>query len=100
MIHTVLSVDASPRLDWGARLLARTYLAVGQPGPLTRIWSGDGAPTPFPGETFVTPGYADAVKGDWYPPYNRLFGIREWCRANGPQADAVLIVDPDMCFVA
>ena len=50
-IRTVVSVDGSRYHRWQAELLAYSHRRVGQPGPLTRLWSAWAPPTAFPGET-------------------------------------------------
>jgi hypothetical protein len=51
-VHTLFSVDGSLYQRWQADLLAYSHRKAGQPGPLTRLLSSDGPPTPFAGRTF------------------------------------------------
>jgi len=66
-IHTVFSVDGSLYQRWQADLLAYSHKKVGQPGPLTRLLSADGPPTPFAGRTFHTKPYCPHRYGGSLP---------------------------------
>jgi hypothetical protein len=100
-IHTVFSVDGSLYQRWQADLLAYSHKKVGQPGPLTRLLSTDGPPTPFAGRTFYTKPYCPhPVTGDHYPGYNRVMALRAWLEESPPVEEVVLLLDPDCVFLA
>jgi peptidyl serine alpha-galactosyltransferase len=99
-VHTVFSVDGSLYQRWQADLLAYSHHKVGQPGPLTRLLSSDGPPTPFAGTTFHTkPYFPHPVTGDYYPPYNRIMALRAWLTENPPTQEVILLVEPDCVFL-
>jgi hypothetical protein len=100
-VHTVFSVDGSLYQRWQADLLAYSHRKVGQPGPLTRLLSADGPPTPFAGQTFHTRVYSPhPVTGDDYPMYNRVMALEAWLQRQPPVEEVVLILDPDCVFLA
>ena len=100
-IHTVFSVDGSLYQRWQADLLAYSHEKVGQPGPLTRLLSADGPPTPFAGRTFHTKQYCPhPVTGDYYPQYNRLMALTAWLEESPPVEEVILLLDPDCVFLA
>ena len=99
-VHTVFSVDGSLYQRWQADLLAYSHRKVGQPGPLTRLFSADGPPTPFAGRTFHTRSYCPhPATGDYYPPYNRIMALRAWLTENPPAEEVILLVEPDCVFL-
>jgi hypothetical protein len=99
-VHTVFSVDGSLYQRWQADLLAYSHHKVGQPGPLTRLLSADGPPTPFAGRTFHTRSYCPhPVTGDYYPPYNRIMALRAWLTEAPPAEEVILLVEPDCAFL-
>jgi peptidyl serine alpha-galactosyltransferase len=99
-VHTVFSVDGSLYQRWQADLLAYSHRKVGQPGPLTRLFSADGPPTPFEGQTFHTRPYCPhPVTGDYYPPYNRIMALRAWLREAPPAEEVILLIEPDCVFL-
>ena len=72
-----------------------------QEGPLTRLWSGDGRPTAFLGDTFLaTPYSPHPVSRDDYAPYNKPSAVLEWLRRCPPPEEWLLLLDPDCVFVA
>jgi hypothetical protein len=100
-VRTVFSVDGSRYQHWQAELLAYSHRRVGQPGPLTRLWSATDPPDPFPGKTVrTTPWNPHPLTGDWYPPFNKPAAIQEWLSATCPEEEGVLLVDPDCIFLA
>jgi hypothetical protein len=100
-VHSVFSVDGSHYLRWQAELLAYSHRSAGQPGPLTRLWSGDGRPTSFMGSTFRAAPYSPhPVSRDDYAPYNKPSALLAWLRNAPPVDDTVLLLDPDCAFVA
>ena len=87
-VHTVFSVDDSLYQRWQADLFAYSHRKVGQPGPLTRLWSGRGSPSPFAGLTFQTEPYSPhPVTGDNYPPYNKPSALAGWLEEAPPAAE-------------
>jgi hypothetical protein len=100
-VHTVFSVDGSLYQRWQADLLAYSHRKVGQSGPLTRLLSADGPPTPFAGRTFHTKPYCPhPVTGDYYPGYNRVMALRAWLEESPPVEELILLLDPDCVFLA
>jgi hypothetical protein len=101
-IHTVFSVDGSLYQRWQADLLAYSHRKVRQPGPLTRLWSSEGWPPVFQGQTFKTKPYSPhPVTGDYYPPYNKVMAIRDWlCETPPARDELVLLLDPDCVFLS
>jgi peptidyl serine alpha-galactosyltransferase len=101
MVHCVFSVDASPYQRWQADLLAYSHRRVAQPGPITRLLSGDGRPTAFAHTTFRAVPYSPhPVSGDDYAPYNKPSALLAWLRSAPPVDETVLLLDPDCVFVA
>jgi peptidyl serine alpha-galactosyltransferase len=99
-IHTVFSVDGSLYQRWQADLLAFSHEKSGQPGPLTRLLSANGPPTPFAGRTFQTNPYSPhPVSGEYYPPYNKPEALRAWLREVPLEEEVVLLLDPDCLFL-
>jgi hypothetical protein len=99
-VHTVFSVDGSLYQRWQADLLAYSYRKVGQPGPLTRLLSADGPPTPFAGNTFQTRLYSPhPATGDHYPPYNRIMALKDWLSEGHPAEEVLLLIEPDCVFL-
>ncbi len=100
-IHAVFSTDGSRYQSWQAELLAYSHRRVGQPGPLTRLWSAWAAPTTFLGSTVQTEPYSPhPVTGDDYDPYNKPAALQAWLQETCPLGDTVLLLDPDCVFVA
>jgi hypothetical protein len=100
VIHTVFSVDGSLYLRWQSDLLAHSHKKAGQPGPLTRLYSAHGEPTPFDGNTVQTRPYSPhPVTGDEYLPYNRIGAVAEWLALAPPAEETLLVVDPDCIFL-
>jgi len=101
MVHTVFSVDGSLYQRWQADLLAHSHRKVGQPGPLTRLWSSDRRPTDFAGLTFrATPYSRHPISGDRYAPYNKPRALHDWLWETPPTEDVLLLLDPDCVFLA
>jgi hypothetical protein len=101
MIHTVFSVDGSLYQRWQADLLAYSHEKVGQPGPLTRLLSADGPPTPFAGRTFQTePFRPHPVTGDYHLGSTRIMALKSWLQESPPTEEVVLLLDPDCVFLA
>jgi len=99
-IHTIFSVDGSLYQRWQADLLSYSHRKVGQPGPLTRLLSANGQPTPFVGRTFRTEPYCPhPLSGDYYPPYNKPKALESWLRESPPAEEVVLLLDPDCVFL-
>jgi hypothetical protein len=99
-VHTLFSVDESLYQRWQADLLAYSHHSVHQAGPLTRLWSGTGRPSPFAGRTFRTVAYSPhPVTCDPYPPYTRPNSIRAWLRGTPLVDEALLLLDPDCVFI-
>jgi hypothetical protein len=99
-VHTVFSVDGSLYQRWQADLLAYSHHKIGQPGPLTRLLSADGPPTPFAGRTFRTAPYSPhPLSEDDYTPYNKPAALKAWLQEEPPSEDVVLILDPDCIFL-
>jgi hypothetical protein len=99
-IHTVFSVSDSLYQRWQADLLAYSHAKVGQPGPLTRLYSSREQPTPFAGRTFRTAPYSPhPLSGDDYSPYNKPAALNAWLQEEPPSEDVVLILDPDCVFL-
>lgn len=99
-VHTVFSVDGSLYHRWQADLLAYSHQKVGQPGPLTRLYSAHGRPPSFAGGTFRTEPYSPhPLSGDDYAPYNKPRALQAWLHEATPAEDVVLILDPDCVFL-
>jgi len=102
-LYTVVCTDTSPSMQWQCEFLEHTWRGVRQPGELIRLAACK------PGERLPEHRYArtlrmkwtnlDADTGDVYPPYNRLYSLRDWLRQHRPEG-TVLIVDPDCVFLA
>jgi peptidyl serine alpha-galactosyltransferase len=100
-VHTVFSVDGSLYQRWQADLLAYSHRKVGQPGPLTRLFSSDGPPTRFAGRTFHTRSFCPhPATGDFYPPYNRIMALKDWLSEDPPAEEVILLVEPDCVFMS
>jgi hypothetical protein len=100
-VHTVFSVDGSLYQRWQADLLAYSHRKVGQSGPLTRLFSAYGPPTPFEGRTFHTRPYSPhPATGDHYLGYNRVMALRAWLEESPPEEEVILLLDPDCVFLA
>jgi len=100
-IHTVFSVDGSRYQRWRADLLAFSHRAVGQRGPVTRLWSASTRPTAFAGQTFWTDPYSPhPTSDDDYAPYNKPAAILRWLSESSPPEETILLLDPDCVFLA
>jgi hypothetical protein len=99
-IHTVFSIDDSLYHRWQADLLAYSHKKVNQSGPLTRLYSGDGTPPAFDGDTVQTKPYSPhPTTHDDYLPYNRIGALREWLTDSPPAEKSLLVLDPDCVFL-
>jgi hypothetical protein len=95
----VFTADGSPALEWMSRLLAWSYHRHGHTDRLVRVWTSDAEPTPFAGDTFQTRNYA-SYDGGYYPPYNRVCGLRDWLAADPvPDDETVVVLEHDMLFL-
>jgi hypothetical protein len=106
VFHTVVSCETGTITIWEAELLRWSFQRAGEPGPITFLvserdkrsgltWSTPMAPGPdlMPVKNWTW------VDGDYYPPYNRPYSLLDWYQRGGPQADTVLIVDPDFMWL-
>jgi hypothetical protein len=103
VFHTVVALEHGTCTVWQAQLLAWSFLRAGERGPLTLIEAG-GIDKFDHGDVFEIPNYRHpspnddyprADPGDDHPVFNRLYGLRDWLEADGPRAEAVLMVDAD-----
>jgi hypothetical protein len=105
MFHTVVGLERGTWSVWQAQLLAWSFKRAGEPGPLTFIEAG-GVDEVDHGDVFETVNYRFAGHDDYpreqpedqYPPYNRLYGLRDWLAADGPREDTLVIVDCDFAW--
>ena len=105
--HTVVSAEIAGRgagqngrTIWQSELMAWSFHRAAQQGPLTiLVSSDDGIPVEIEGaEVFMTRNFRNS-RGDDYPPHNRPYSMLDWYeRGGGPQADTVLMIDPDCIF--
>lgn len=99
-VHTVFSVDDSLYLRWQAELLAYSHAKVGQPGPLTRLYSARSTPPPFAGQTFITEPFSPHPRtNDDYPIYNKVGALASWVTLSPPAEESLLVLDPDCIFL-
>lgn len=101
--YSLICTDNHPNVHWQCELLENSWCSVRQPGELLRLVSAN-EPDDLPRHeraavirtrfTNVHP-----KTGDTYPPYNRLYSLRQWLQEHEP-CGTVLILDPDYVFRA
>ncbi len=101
LIYSLICTDTSDLIHWQSELLEYSWSKCEQPGVLLRLVASESS-TPLPvhrhGQVIRTRlTNTDPETGDTYPPYNRLYSIREWLSAHRPSG-TVLILDPDFIF--
>ncbi len=101
MIYSLICTDTAESIHWQCELLEYSWSRYQQPGELVRLVACD-HDSSLPGHrhaktirTAFT--NVDPDSGDQYPPYNRLYSMKEWLDRENPSG-TVLILDPDMVF--
>lgn len=116
-IHFVFSSTCQPYQNWQTDVLASSFARSGQQGRLTRVVSACSKEEladmldrsrahPFlqihVTEDFSREPIPDMPNtDDFYVPYNKPFGIRDWLRNSNPpvKESVVVIIDPDFVFL-
>lgn len=99
-IRTVFSTDDSLYQSWQAEWLAWSFNRVGQPGYLTRLWSGEGVPTLSVPDTYQTRAYSPHPRtGDVFACYNKPLALQDWLENTPSQDETILLIDPDFIFL-
>ena len=105
-MHTVFSTECNSYFDWQSVALFYSHNQVEQPGYITRLMACD-HPGHYPGldigPTYIHPNYGNPKNNlvqDHYTPYNKPGSLYHWLFENAqvPEADHVLVVEPDMIF--
>lgn len=101
MIYTVVCTDINDYANWQCELLEYSWSRIKQPGKLVRLVSCEqDAELPVHRHTEVVrtrPSNTHPVSGDFYPPYNRLFSLKQWLDENDIEG-TILVVDCDVIF--
>ena len=106
VMHTVFSTECNSYFDWQSVALFYSHNQVEQPGYITRLMACD-HPGHYPGldigPTYIHPNYGNPKNNlvqDHYTPYNKPGSLYHWLFENAqvPEADHVLVVEPDMIF--
>ena len=125
-IHIVFSTGCNYFQHWQAEVLLHSHMKVGQKGKITRVVSGcdtehikrkhamylthpeglGDLPVPLEElkmssnpnfELYVTPSFDDAREFPWI---NKPLGLAHWLEHAKPKESIIVIVDPDMMFLA
>jgi prolyl 4-hydroxylase len=101
MIYTVVCTDINDYINWQFELLEYSWSRINQPGRLIRLVSCDEnqiLPEHRHAEVCRTnPTNVHPKSGDFYPPYNRLYSIKQWLDEYDAEG-TVLIIDADVVF--
>lgn len=119
-MEAVVSAERGTATEWQAELLAYSFARLSDPTHLTVLMAGGGGEHLQRADPNLTvfshpvyrlsdlPGWtppATVGEGPYqapareYPPYNRLFGLRDWLQSDGPSGQDVLVLDPDMVLL-
>ncbi len=101
-VHVVYSTEVGHYMHWQALYMHHWFKQIDWPNAkLTRLLSGgacdDLCNAPHSVPTHVVPEYNNS-RDRGYKPYNKPFGVMHWLAHAKPDADVIVVVDPDCMF--
>jgi hypothetical protein len=109
-VHVVFSSGCTVYQQWQSELLAWSAKHVGHKGAITRIASGCDDKTDYDWlkrttnsrlRVHVTPVFDLGEGKDYFPFYNKPFGLQHWLKNADPpiEEDYIAVIDPDFIFL-
>jgi hypothetical protein len=109
-VHVVFSSGCTMYQNWQSELLAWSAKKVGHEGPITRIASGCDEKTDYDGlrrstndrlRVHITPVFDLGEGKDYFPFYNKPFGLQHWLGNADPpiEEEYIAVIDPDFIFL-